>query len=255
MPTRAGSGAATVLDVAQVLLVEDDATIRSSLSGALHGLGHAVTSAGTAMDGLNRVVAQKPDVVVLDIGLPDLDGRELLRMLRAVSDVPVVVGTALGAEHEIVEVLDSGADDYVVKPFGAGQLDARIRAVLRRGGGQRPTPEVLSVDGLRLYPASRTATLDGSALELTPREFDVLHHLALRPGQVVSKRELLTEVWQLPYGGADKTVDVHISWLRRKLGETAKTARYLHTVRGVGVRLGHPEEPGSPGAPGESGGA
>lgn len=243
--------------VAQVLLVEDDATIRSSLSGALHGLGHAVTSAATAMDGLNRVVAQRPDVVVLDLGLPDLDGRELLRMLRAVSDVPVVVGTARGGENDIVEVLDAGADDYVVKPFGAGQLDARIRAVLRRGGGEHPAPEALLVGGLRLDPASRTATLDGTALELTPREFDVLHHLALRPGQVVSKRELLTEVWQLPYGGADKTVDVHISWLRRKLGETAKTARYVHTVRGVGVRLGHPDDaapPGTTGRPEDPGG-
>ncbi|GAB2744027.1 response regulator transcription factor [Salinifilum aidingensis] len=224
-------------------MVEDDATIRSSLSKALHELGHAVTSAATAMHGLNQVVAQNPDVVVLDIGLPDLDGREMLRMLRAVSRVPVVVATARGAEDEIVEVLDSGADDYVVKPFGAGQLDARIRAVLRRGG-ERPAPEVLVVGGLRLDPASRTATLDGAVLELTPREFDVLHYLALRPGQVVSKRELLTEVWQLPYGGADKTVDVHLSWMRRKLGETAKNARYLHTVRGVGVRLGTPEEQG-----------
>ncbi|MBB3663052.1 MULTISPECIES: response regulator transcription factor [Prauserella salsuginis group] len=230
--------------MAQVLLVEDDATIRSSLSRALHDLGHAVTSAGTAMDGLNQVVAQRPDVVVLDIGLPDLDGREMLRMLRAVSHVPVVVATARGAEEEIVDVLNSGADDYVVKPFGAGQLDARIRAVLRRGG-QRSEPETLVVDGLRLDPAARTATLDGEPLELTPREFDVLHYLARRPGQVVSKRELLTEVWQLPYGGADKTVDVHVSWLRRKLGETAKNARYLHTVRGVGVRLGGAEEPGN----------
>lgn len=232
---------ATVRDVAQVLLVEDDATIRTSLSKALHERGHAVASAGTAMGGLNQVVAQNPDIVVLDIGLPDLDGREMLRMLRAVSQVPVVVATARGAEDEIVAVLDAGADDYVVKPFGAGQLDARIRAVLRRGS-ERAVPEVLVVGGLRLQPASRVATLDGSELDLTPREFDVLHYLALRPGQVVSKRELLTEVWQIPYGGADKTVDVHLSWLRRKLGETAKNARYLHTVRAVGVRLAPPVE-------------
>ncbi|MFC7343497.1 response regulator transcription factor [Saccharopolyspora griseoalba] len=225
--------------MAHVLLVEDDATIRGSLSRALHELGHAVTSAATAMDGLNQVVARKPDVVVLDIGLPDLDGREMLRMLRSVSRVPVVVATARSAEDEIVRVLDMGADDYVVKPFGAGQLDARVRAVLRRSG-ERSAPEVIEVGGLRIDPASRTAALDGAELDLTPREFDVLHYLALRPGQVVSKRELLTEVWQLPYGGTDKTVDVHLSWLRRKLGETAKTARYLHTVRRVGVRLGDP---------------
>src|SRR5699024_3697205 len=133
-----------------------------------------VASAGTAMDGLNQVVAQNPDLVVLDIGLPDLDGREMLRMLRAVSQVPVVVATARGAEDEIVAVLDAGADDYVVKPFGAGQLDARIRAVLRRGN-ERAAPETVVIDGLRLDPAARTATLDGAQLDLTPREFDVLH--------------------------------------------------------------------------------
>ncbi|WP_460957813.1 response regulator transcription factor [Parasphingorhabdus pacifica] len=229
--------------MAQVLLIEDDATIRSSLSRALDERGHAVSSAGTAMAGLNRIVANPPDLVVLDIGLPDLHGREMLRMLRAVNRVPVIVATAHGTESEIVAALDAGADDYVVKPFGAGQLDARIRAVLRRGG-EHTAQEVLSVGGLQIDPAGRTATVDGAELDLSPREFDLLHYLASRPGQVISKRELLTEVWQLPYGGADKTVDVHVSWLRRKLGETAKTARYLHTVRGVGVRLA-PFDPGS----------
>ncbi|WP_092974230.1 response regulator transcription factor [Actinopolyspora lacussalsi] len=230
--------------MAQVLLVEDDSALRTSLSSGLGERGHAVTSAITAMDALNRIVAHKPDIVVLDIGLPDLDGRELLRMLRAASRVPVIVATARGAEDEIVSVLDSGADDYVVKPFGVGQLDARIRAVLRRDGAGPGRPEVLVVGGLRMDPAARSATLDGTALDLNPREFDVLHYLAARAGQVVSKRELLTEVWQLPYGGADKTVDVHVSWLRRKLGETARDARYLHTVRGAGVLLTAPDDAG-----------
>ncbi|SDQ89683.1 response regulator transcription factor [Actinopolyspora saharensis] len=230
--------------MAQVLLVEDDSALRTSLSRGLSERGHAVTSAGTAMDGLNLIVSGKPDLVVLDIGLPDLDGREMLRMLRAASRVPVIVGTARGGEDEIVTVLDAGADDYVVKPFSVGQLDARIRAVLRRGGEQS-RPEVLVVGGLRIDPAARSAALDGSRLDLNPKEFDMLHYLAVRAGQVVSKRELLTEVWQLPYGGADKTVDVHVSWLRRKLGETAREARYLHTVRGVGVRLAAPDESGA----------
>ncbi|NUS07808.1 MAG: response regulator transcription factor, partial [Nonomuraea sp.] len=135
-------------------------------------------------------------------------------------------------------VLDAAADDYVVKQYRAAQLDARVRAVLRRAGGSAPEP--LAVGGLRVDPRARTATLDGGALDLTPREFDVLHFLAARPGEVVTKRELLTEVWRLPYGGADKTVDVHLSWLRRKLGETAAEPRYLHTVRGVGVKLVEP---------------
>jgi DNA-binding response OmpR family regulator len=128
----------------------------------------------------------------------------------------------------------------VVKPFGVAQLDARIRAVLRRGGEEQTDPTV-TVGGLSVDPRARQAVLDGQVLELTPREFDLLHHLAVRAGEVVSKRELLTEVWQLPYGGADKTVDVHLSWLRRKLGETAQQPRYLHAVRGVGVRLAAPE--------------
>ena len=163
-------------------------------------------------------------------------------MLRGVSRVPVVVATARDDEAEIVAVLDAGADDYVVKPFSAAQLDARIRAVLRRGGGgDDPHDAEVVVGGLRIDPRSRQASVDGRPLELTPREFDLLHYLAARPGRVVSKRELLTEVWQLPYGGADKTVDVHLSWLRRKLGETAQQARYLHSVRGVGVRIAAPE--------------
>ena len=160
-------------------------------------------------------------------------------MLRAVSAVPVIVATARDDEAEIVRVLDAGADDYIVKPFTAAQLDARVRAVLRRGADPA-TPAVVEVGGLRIDPGARTVDLDGRRVELTPREFDLLHHLAVRAGQVVTKRELLGEVWQVPYGGADKTVDVHLSWLRRKLGETAQEPRYLHTVRGVGVRLSGP---------------
>jgi DNA-binding response OmpR family regulator len=226
--------------MAQVLVVEDDATIRSSIIRGLTDRGHAVSSAPAAMAGLEQAVRDRPDVVVLDLGLPDLDGTAMLRMLRGVSDVPVIVATARDDESEIVAVLDAGADDYVVKPFGVAQLDARIRAVLRRGTDEDRAAAV-SVGGLRVDPRARKATLDGRVLELTPREFDLLHYLAARAGEVVSKRELLTEVWRQPYGGADKTVDVHLSWLRRKLGETAQEARYLHAVRGVGVRLAAPE--------------
>ncbi|MEV4708229.1 response regulator transcription factor [Actinoplanes sp. NPDC049316] len=226
--------------MAHLLLIEDDSAIRTTLLRALRERGHAVAASHTAMDGLQTALAERPDLVVLDLGLPDLDGRELLRMLRAVSAVPVIVATARDDETEIVRVLDAGADDYIVKPFTAAQLDARVRAVLRRGGPAGAEPVVLTVGGLRIDAGARTATLDGTELDLTPREFDLLHHLAGRAGQVVSKRELLSEVWQVPYGGADKTVDVHLSWLRRKLGETAQEPRYLHTVRGVGVRLSEP---------------
>jgi two-component system, OmpR family, KDP operon response regulator KdpE len=226
--------------VSQVLLIEDDAKIRTMLVRALSERGHAMSSAHTAMSGLRQAVEERPDVVILDLGLPDLDGREVLRMLRAVSRVPVIVATARDDEDEIVRVLDAGADDYVTKPFGAAQLDARIRAVLRRSGDEEEPDQPIEVGELRVDPRAREATLGGVPLELSPREFDLLHYLALRPGEVVSKRDLLTDVWRVPYGGADKTVDVHLAWLRRKLGETAQQPRYVHTVRGVGVKLVEP---------------
>ncbi|HEX2497316.1 MAG: response regulator transcription factor [Actinomycetes bacterium] len=227
--------------MAQVLLVEDDPTIRTALSRSLAERGHAITSARSALDGLRLAVEGQPDLVVLDLGLPDLDGREMLRMLRAVTAVPVIVATARDQEAEIVAVLDAGADDYLTKPFSASQLDARIRAVLRRVQADRAAEPVV-VGQLRIDAAAREVTLAGQPVELSPREFDLLYYLAGRTGEVITKRELLTEVWRLPYGGADKTVDVHLSWLRRKLGETAQEPRYLHTVRGVGVKLVDPAE-------------
>ena len=227
--------------MAQLLLVEDDAAIRGALIRALTERGHAVTSQPSAMTAIQHVLDSPPDLILLDLGLPDLDGYEALRMMRAITTVPVVVVTARDDEAEIIRVLDAGADDYVVKPFGAGQIDARIRAVLRRAGSADPgTAGPLEVGGLWLDPDAHEANLDGVRLDLSRREFDLLHYLALHAGQVVTRRDLLTHVWRMPYGGADKTVDVHVSWLRRKLGETAQHPRYLHTVRGVGIKLGPP---------------
>ena len=232
-----------MLGVARILLIEDDPAIRTPLLRALRERGHAVAAAQNAMTGLQSVLDDRPDLVILDLGLPDLDGLELLKMIRAVTGVPVIIATARDDETEIVRGLDAGGDDYVVKPFTAAQLDARIRAVLRRGPGQGSAETAVVVGELRVDAAARQASLAGAVLELTPREFDLLHYLAGRAGQVVTKRDLLTQVWQVPYGGADKTVDVHLSWLRRKLGETAQEPRYLHTVRGVGVRLSAPGPP------------
>ncbi len=224
-----------------MLVVEDDPAIRSALIRSLGERGHAVSSAADAMSGLREAIDSRPDLVLLDLGLPDIDGTELLRMLRAVSSVPVIVATARDDDASIVRALDAGADDYVVKPFSAVTLEARIRAVLRRALAP-DADSVLTVGGLEVDPRARTVTLDGVPLELSPREFDLLAYLAARPGQVVTKRELLTEVWRLPYGGADKTVDVHLSWLRRKLGESAQSPRFLFSVRGVGVKLVGPDE-------------
>jgi DNA-binding response OmpR family regulator len=215
--------------VADVLIVEDDAMIRTALVRALSAREHSTMTAPTALEGLQSLVAHRPDVVLLDLGLPDLDGSALLAMIRAVSDVPVIVVSARDDGAGIVALLNAGAD----------QLDARIRAVLRRADpGRAPGP--VTVGELSVDARSRQVTLAGAVLELSPKEFDLLAYLAERAGEVVSKRELLAKVWNQPYGGADKTVDVHLHWLRRKLGETAEEPRYLHRVRGVGIRLAPP---------------
>ena len=226
--------------MAQVLLVEDDPGIRRALIRSLTDRGHVVASVATGLEAVARVVEHAPELVLLDLGLPDMDGYEALRMIRAVSRVPVIIATARDAEAEMIRLLDAGADDYVAKPFGAGQVDARIRAVLRRSSTDTPADATITVGGLELRPDAYEARLDGNELELSPKEFELLHYLATRPGQVVTKRDLLANVWRLPYGGADKTIDVHLAWLRRKLGESAQSPRYLRTVRGVGVKLVDP---------------
>ncbi|HZP54949.1 response regulator transcription factor [Actinocrinis sp.] len=224
--------------MANVLLVEDDPDVRSAVIHQLTAFGHAVRSAGTALAALREASRDPGDIIVLDLGLPDLDGSETLKMLRAITRVPVIIATARDDEAEIIRLLNAGADDYLVKPFSGGHLAARIAALLRRtGSGQ--TPAALRIGGLEVDPRRREARLDGRPLDLSRREFDLLAYLAARPGEVVTRRELLTEVWQLPYGD-DQTIDVHLSWLRRKLGERASAPRYLHTVRGVGVRLTEP---------------
>ena len=227
--------------MASVVIIEDEQRIRELVARVLADRGHDVEATATAMEGLQAVVRVSPELVILDMGLPDLDGTELLKMIRAVSDVPIIVATARSEDRDVVRTLDAGADDYLVKPFSVDQLEARVRAVLRRTGGEgRQGP--LMVGDLAINAAAREARLDGEPIDLSPKEFDVLRFLAERVGEVVSKRELLAEVWRQPYGGSEKTVDVHISWLRKKLGESAAESRYLQTVFGVGVKLVAPEE-------------
>jgi DNA-binding response OmpR family regulator len=225
--------------MAQVVLIEDDVDIRRLVADALAAQGHDVESAAAALEGLQLTVKGKPDLVVMDLGLPDLDGTELLRMIRAVSQVPIIVITARGADEVVVRTLDSGADDYLVKPFSVAQLEARVRALLRRGAAA-DAGEKIQIGDLSIDPAAREAALAGESLDLSPKEFDLLRVLAERVGEVVSKRALMAEVWREPYGGAERTVDVHLSWLRSKLGETAQEPRYLRTVHGVGVKLVDP---------------
>jgi len=222
-----------------VLLVEDDSIIRSALVKALSRAGHAVNPVGTAMDALREVALHRPDIVVLDLGLPDVDGAAALRMMRGDSDVPVIVATARTGEANIIRLLNAGADDYVVKPFSGDHLLARISAVLRRRGVTEAA-KALDIASLHIDLARRAASLDGRSLDLTRKEFDLLAYLAARQDQVVTRQELIEEVWRQPYRGAEQTVDVHLSWLRRKLGETASAPRFLRIVRGVGVMLVDP---------------
>lgn len=223
----------------QVLLVEDDPAIRTALTRGLTDLGHVVSSVGTGADAVAALssTGAGADVVLLDLGLPDIDGANVLAMSRHLTSTPVIVATARDDEREIIRLLDAGADDYLVKPFSAAQMDARIRAVLRRTSAPAASDPTLVVGQLRLDPVGRTAHLGERELELTRKEFDLLQTLMQHPGEVLSKQRLLAEVWQLPWGGADRTVDVHLSWLRRKLGESAAEPRYLVSVRGVGVKL------------------
>lgn len=228
--------------MASVLVIEDDHHIREALTRGLTDAGHAVRAEASGAAALTATVEWVPDVVVLDLGLPDLDGADVLRMLRSVTSAPVIVATARDDEKEIVRLLDQGADGYVVKPFSAAQIEARIRAILRRSGDTSASDtDTLHLGGLTIDVQRRLASLDGALLELSRLEFDLLLHLAQRSPAVVSRRELLAEVWKQPYGGSDKTVDVHLSWLRRKLGESAKEPRYLRTVRGVGLTLEPPD--------------
>ena len=214
-----------------VLVVEDDAGIRAALVEGLSAHGHVVRSAPDGFSALREVAQGNVDVVVLDLGLPDLDGGDVLRMIRGISQVPVVVATARDDDAEVIALLNAGADDYLVKPFSGGQLAARLAAILRRaagvgggfaaGGGQSVRPAdsqgAVSVGDLRVDPLGRTAHLSGAELNLTRREFDLLAYLAHHADLVVSKRTILAEVWRETYVD-DQTIDVHLSSLRRKLG-------------------------------------
>lgn len=231
-----------------VLLVEDDHAVRAAMAGALRQLGYVVQPVGSALDALRTITDTHVDLVVLDLGLPDLDGAETLRLLRGVSDVPVIVATARGDERSVVRLLNAGADDYLVKPFSSEHIGARIAAVLRRSRvAEEPEDNRIAVGELCIDIGRREVSLATVPLTLTRREFDLLAYLASHRGRVVTKAELCREVWRQPHARVDQTIDVHLSWLRRKLGESASTPRFLHTVRGVGVRLVEPSGTSSAG--------
>lgn len=213
----------------RVLLVEDDAGIAAQLLTGLRREGYLVSHVASAAGALAQDV---PDVILLDLGLPDADGVDVCRELRRRCDVPILVITARGEEADRVVALDLGADDYLVKPFGFGELTARMRAVLRR---TMPTSsEVIRYGRLAVDQRSRRALLEGQEIPLTGREFDILHTLVMEPGRVVSREEIFSRVWDEHWYGPTKVLDVHIAALRRKLG----TPALIETVYGRGFRLG-----------------
>jgi DNA-binding response OmpR family regulator len=221
-----------------ILLIEDEEAISEPLAAALAREGFDTVVSGTAEAGLELFDTRTPDLVLLDVMLPDGDGRDVLRRIRETSRTPVVMLTARGEEMDRVLGLELGADDYVTKPFSAAELAARIRAVLRRTGETAPPREtVLEAGDVRLDLDTHEATLAGEALVLTVKEFDLLRVLLEHAGKVVKRNDLVHEVWDPAWFGSTKTLDVHISALRKKLGDDPAAPRYIHTVRGVGFRL------------------
>lgn len=230
----------------RILLVEDEVSIAEPFSRVLAREGFDPTIAGTAAEALEAFDRVAPDLVLLDLALPDGDGRDVCRALRAKSDVPVIMVTARGTEIDRIVGLELGADDYVVKPFSGGEVVARIRAVLRRagrGGGGAPSPDApVAVGPVELDPAARRVRVDGEEVDLTRKEFDLLAELLRHAGTVVTREDLMARVWDENWFGSTKTLDVHIGWLRRKLGDDPASPRLIATVRGVGFRFTAPEE-------------
>jgi two-component system, OmpR family, response regulator RegX3 len=226
-----------------ILLVEDEESITTPLAEALERDGFHAEVAHTVADGLAKGRSIRPDLVLLDLGLPDGSGLDVCRGLRASSNVPIIILSARGEEADRVVGLELGADDYVVKPFSARELIARIRAVLRRTAAPpAPAEGPIEVGALRLDPAKRVVTLDGASVELARKEFDLLSLLMREAGSVVTRERLIDEVWDVNWFGSTKTLDVHVSALRKKIDDDPANARYIHTVRGVGFRFASPDE-------------
>lgn len=243
-----GATAATQDEVSHtVLLAEDDLAIAEPLVRALRREGYAVEATTNGEAAVERITNGGVDLLVLDLGLPDIDGLEVCRRLRAVGNrVPVLILTARADEVDTVVGLDAGADDYVTKPFRLAELLARARAIVRRGaldgrsdnaGAGESEHGELATRGVQIDVESRRAWLDGAEMQLTAKEFDLLRVLVREAGRVVTREDLMREVWETEWWSSTKTLDMHVSWLRRKLGDEAAHPRYIATVRGVGFRF------------------
>jgi two-component system response regulator RegX3 len=225
----------------RVLLVEDEDTISEPLVEHLVMEGFDAEVATTLVEAAESYQRHEPDLILLDVTLPDGDGRDFCRDVRKESDIPIIMLTARGEEVDRIVGLELGADDYVVKPFSARELVARVRAIMRRGRvTARKGP--ISVAAITLDPAARTVTKGTETIELAAKEFDLLHILMANAGQVVKREDIMDEVWDPHWFGPTKTLDVHISWLRKKLEDNPSKPRYITTIRGVGFRFAAPED-------------
>ena len=225
----------------RVMVVEDEVAIAEPLGEHLAREGFEPTVAGSLDEARNALQQFQPDLILLDVMLPDGDGRDLCREIRRTSDVPIIMLTARGEEVDRIVGLELGADDYVVKPFSAGELVARMRAILRRGRGTaRKGP--ITVGPLTLDPAARTVTKKDEPIELAAKEFDLLHLLMSNAGQVCTREQIMDEVWDPHWFGPTKTLDVHVSWLRKKLEDDPSNPLLITTIRGVGFRFVAPDE-------------
>jgi two-component system, OmpR family, response regulator RegX3 len=227
----------------RVLLIEDEESISGPLAEALDREGWNTDTAGTGSEGLEAFDRRPPDIVLLDLMLPDMDGRDICRTLRERSSVPIIILTARGLETDRVVGLELGADDYVVKPFGVAELIARMRAVLRRTSDRTGTnDDEIAVGDVTLDPRTWAVMKGTAQLEVTRREFELLRLLMANAGTVLTREQLMEEVWDPNWFGPTKTLDVHISSLRKKLDDDPGDPAYIHTVRGVGFRFASPEE-------------
>ena len=223
---------------AKILVVDDEAKIVKLVRTYLEQSGFVVVEASDGQTALIQARREKPDLVVLDLGLPGIDGLEVARILRRERDTPIIMLTARIEDTDKIVGLELGADDYVTKPFNPRELVARVRAVLRRASGATPTAEILRAGALTLDVGGHQATLAGQDLDLTPTEFDLLMVLLQNPGRAFTRLELLDRVQGDAYEGYERTIDAHVKNLRAKLGDDPRHPRYIQTVFGVGYKLG-----------------
>lgn len=224
----------------RVLVVDDEKPLAQMVATYLERAGFSVAQAHTGIDAVDKARRFSPDVIVLDLGLPGMDGLEVCRQVRSFSDCYILMLTARSSEDDAITGLTAGADDYIAKPFGIRELVTRVRAVLRRPrlSGGAPVAAPLRVGELVIDSSAHTVQVTGTAVAVTRTEFELLLALALRPGQVLTRHDLVTEVWDTTWVGDERIVDVHIGNLRRKLGTDAWGQGFIDTVRGVGYRMG-----------------